>query len=189
MTGVAQGHQAISSCRVLALLLASAAMLSNTPPAAAQSGSCTRPSASITLSDIAVDSLAGTYRIEMIADVPRRARVEGTLTLWKNYEEHIPLLGRAHIALDSVGATYMIPMGSFDRERHDVFALNFSDGLQLIVGRPVVRGGKMNDGAGTELLIRGTTATGFVGTWSASSGPTTYRAAGYFCAVRSKERL
>lgn len=176
-----------SSHRALAFRIASVFMLASARPGAAQSTSCSRPTASVALSGSAVDSLKGNYRIEMIADGPGKARVSGTLTLWNNHEQYIPLLGRAHIALDSVGAAYMIPLGSFDAERHDVFAFKSAEGLQLTVGRPVVRGGKMFDGAGTDLLVRARSATGFSGSWSASSGPTSYHAEGYFCATRIKD--
>lgn len=103
----------------------------------------------------------------------------------------------AHIALDSVGAYSEGQADSEDPARPGVIVRHGHwpqrDALayeELSLGLEAERNRRdvmILDGAFEHAVIRERTADGFRGTWDASVGPTTYHAAGRFCAVRAPD--
>jgi hypothetical protein len=149
--------------------------------------------------------LAGTYRLVMVESTPKNRTTQGLLSLAKRpspqpakglFGSDIdlaavqPFYGTSTIALDSVGAMTEGTLASTDP---------LAPGAAITLGgerhRPTVELGLgsvnndvrtfMNDGSITEMRIERIGPGSFSGRWHASVGYSTYRAAGYFCAVRT----
>ena len=154
--------------------------------------------------------LEGQYLLTFVSTSADRGRrsVTGRLTLFArdslrlrprrfdgtpNPNRIEPFWGAASIELGKVGAYVEGPTDAVDPAAPGVvvYAMQMRDsswetGLSFGANRnrPDLI---ILDGAYLEAPVLEVTSTGFRGIWSASIGPTTYKAAGFFCAVRPNE--
>jgi hypothetical protein len=155
-----------------------------------------------------IPDLSGEYRLVMVgrSGQARGRRTEGALRLRRrgpgqvipgplgsviNLSRDRPFYGSADLNLSEVGA---LADGSVATEdsiapgaevRLDTYA-RARRTLALSLGSDANRPGVITlDGSGTEMIIREVDRRGFYGTWRAYFSYTDYRAAGFFCALRS----
>lgn len=191
----------VSACLALALLAGCASLQAN------RAADCDIGKTSAARADSPPD-LSGSYRLVMTATAghARGGRVRGTLTLARrpgpqpsrgmlgipiDLAREQPFFGTASISLRAVGAVTMGTLASADplapgaainveTDDHDRPVLALGLGSERNDQRSFIM-----DGALTEMRIRRVGPRGFSGGWTASSGYTTYHAAGTFCAVRT----
>jgi hypothetical protein len=189
---------------LLAAAIAACAPLSR-DPAPADCG----PTRATLPRDATAAGLGGHYNLVVVAtEGERRGRVErGRMVLLPrdsasaivytlNREPHPnarePYFGTAEVALDSLGAYTRGTLSSTDPTQPGIAIWEYHwdraeepTSIQLIVGSGATRRDVITfDGPYVDIQVRELTPGGFRGTWEASLGHTTYRAAGYFCAAR-----
>jgi hypothetical protein len=125
------------------------------------------------------------WNLTLIRDSTPTRAVGGQVVFYPDFDALPRILGRAQIALDSVGGTYEPIFGSFDSLRHDVLLANDGSGTTLVIGRGRAAHG---DGGGTFLDVNAQRGDTLTGTWSARYGVGGQARMGYFCLVRSEPR-
>jgi hypothetical protein len=159
---------------------------------------CTPPSDSARL-EVAVEQLAGAYRVKLVATSGPKAgqSTDGTLRLQPNdsvlravmiagirdTSASYVLYGTAGIDLEAVGAVRPGNLASADPQQPGVLVIERKGGITLRLGseanrRDVVR----YDGGYTALRVTEASRDRFAGTWASGLGG--QRSGGYFCAVR-----
>ena len=164
-------------------------------------GSCTAPPSAplVPFPPSRAIGLAGTYDIVLVADLGPRVgdSARGVIHLAKTDTLHRyyinafgqgsrrngdrPLFGWGELHGDIGLMTAGTPLASRDSAVPGVVASldSLRGGLRFMLGYRL-----MLDGGFNELTVTSSDAAGFAGRWESSAGPTTYRAAGYFCARR-----
>jgi hypothetical protein len=188
---------------LLAAAVAACAPLSRYP-----APSDCRPTRATLPRDATAAGLGGHYNLVFVAtEGERRGRVErGRMVLlprdsagaiiYTRRAPHLnarePYFGTAEIALDSLGAYTHGTLSSTDPRQPGIAIWEYHwdradepTSIRLIVGSGATRRDVITfDGPYVDIQVRELTPGGFRGVWEASSGHTTYRAAGYFCAAR-----
>lgn len=150
------------------------------------------PSASTSLpAGASVATLAGRYRLALAATSGpgSGSRVEGELTLAPAPGEMVAaLVGRASVAVESVGALKLGDLGSSDPMRPGVLVFEQAgDGPRRILLRLGSEANRRDmqpfESGYTVLEVREMTDDGFRGSWR--SGVRETEAEGYFCAART----
>ncbi len=152
--------------------------------------------------------LAGRYRLQIVGtDGKAKSQVvSGTLTLWAppdsfqslprgyNQQMRLPLIGTADIDFSRVGgvddggwtSTDPAAPGIVVQEHQGTYQNRRFTTITLHIGADGNRRGRLRaDGPYNALYVDKIDSTGFWGRWHASLGYSTYKANGYFCAIRN----
>jgi hypothetical protein len=114
------------------------------------------------------------------ADTLQRYYVRGFRDEWRRIGNQ-PLVGWMHLEGDVALSTAGVPLNSRDSVLPGVASRldSVRSGLRFMLGyRPML------DGGFNEFVITQVSMNEFAGRWSSQMGYTTYKASGYFCAVR-----
>lgn len=151
------------------------------------------------------DSLAGRWRLTLVATagpMPRRT-AQGSLTLraqdssLRRIERAgapvvtVPIIGATDLALEQVGAVRLGNLMSIDPRRPGVSVWvtqgpTGSLSAVMRIGQEEIRGDLMRfDGGYTALYVRHASARGIYGGWA--SGITGEQVSGHFCAIRERQ--
>jgi hypothetical protein len=180
---------------------------SRSPDAQPPTGGCA-PASERLPSDATADSLAGEYRVRVVATAgPKKGVAENARLVLRPVEEslrrpaavaglsdsttRLPLSGSIELDPSAVGATRTGDLRSLDPLAPGVLVLEHRPahpdapaGITLRLGSDANRRGVTRfDGGYFALSVRRIDATGFAGTWV--SGVTNQSAEGYFCAERA----
>jgi hypothetical protein len=173
-------------------------------PTAEQSELACAPVAGALSADARAESLAGTFRLVLIATSGQRTgrSARGKLDLQRFAGGSPPnssvasannvLFGSASVTLDSIGATAPGAIGSADQSRPGVLVIEWfganagvpSREITLRFGADANRGeARPFDGTHMALFVNSIVPTRFAGKWDSGAG--SIQASGYFCAERS----